>query len=295
MGLVRQLIVSAIDAAQRPAADAPPAPADGHAKEAAVGTKDVAHGSEDSGYKHEAPSPYAAPAPAADMGRHGRKRGGLKDPIKAALRPLKGYESEGSCRTFLRYFNACGMAKSAEQRRTQALDVAQGLAFSLIIVGAIFLGLSASGNFMGSVEEMKYVGTYAPAVAKYSVYIFAGISGVVGALLTRRACTRRTSFRLPACVLAVAAAAVLASLGLGFYQLDKSVELHSPWWSYLLSALMIVQRCLYLVMLGYLLYTMKEGSKDEAIKEQMITNQRAHEAARNGGAPPPPHKGEVLV
>ncbi len=43
------------------------------------------------------------------------------------------------------------------------------------------------------------------------------------------------------------------------------------------------------------LYTMKEGSKDEAIKEQMITNQRAHEAARNGGAPPPPHKGEVLV
>jgi len=51
MGLVRQLIVSAIDAAQRPAADAPPPPADGHAKEAAVGTKDVAHGSEDSGYK----------------------------------------------------------------------------------------------------------------------------------------------------------------------------------------------------------------------------------------------------
>ncbi len=30
---------------------------------------------------------------------------------------------------------AAGMAKSAEQRRTQALDVAQGLAFSLIIVG----------------------------------------------------------------------------------------------------------------------------------------------------------------
>lgn len=33
---------------------------------------------------------------------------------------------------------------------------------------AIFLGLAASGNFMGSVEEMKYVGTYAPAVAKAS-------------------------------------------------------------------------------------------------------------------------------
>ncbi len=57
-----------------------------------------------------------------------------------------------------------------------------------------------------------------PFPEQYSVYIFAGISGVVGALLARRACTRRTSFRPATCVLAVAAAAVLASLGLGFYQ-----------------------------------------------------------------------------
>lgn len=53
---------------------------------------------------------------------------------------------------------------------------------------------------------------------QYSVYIFAGLTGVAGALLTRRACNRGTSFRLPVLVLVVAAAAVLASLGLGIYQ-----------------------------------------------------------------------------
>lgn len=53
---------------------------------------------------------------------------------------------------------------------------------------------------------------------QYSVYIFAGLTGVAGALLTRRACNRGTSVRLPVLVLVVAAAAVLASLGLGIYQ-----------------------------------------------------------------------------
>lgn len=41
------------------------------------------------------------------------------------------------------------------------------------------------------------------------------------------------------------------------------------------------------------LYTMKEASKDESVKERMIAAQRAHEQARNGGAAP--HKGDALV
>lgn len=58
---------------------------------------------------------------------------------------------------------------------------------------------------------------------QYSIYIFAGLTGVVGALLTRRACCHGSSFRLPALVLVVSIAAVLASLGLGFYQVGVGV------------------------------------------------------------------------
>ena len=48
----------------------------------------------------------------------------------------------------------------------------------------------------------------------------------IGALLTRRACNRGTSFRLATLTLFVAAAAVLASLGLGFYQVGCAA---GPW------------------------------------------------------------------
>lgn len=55
MGLVRQLIAEAINAAQRPATDGAPPPAAPAAAaptaDKAVGTKDVTRGSDDSDYK----------------------------------------------------------------------------------------------------------------------------------------------------------------------------------------------------------------------------------------------------
>ena len=53
MGLVRQLIAEAINAAQRPATDGAPPPAAPAAATAdkAVGTKDLTRGSDDSDYR----------------------------------------------------------------------------------------------------------------------------------------------------------------------------------------------------------------------------------------------------
>ena len=46
---------------------------------------------------------------------------------------------------------------------------------------------------------------------------YRGLTGVIGALMARRACSRGTSFLLSTLVLATAAAAALASLGLTIY------------------------------------------------------------------------------
>ena len=72
-------------------------------------------------------------------------------------------------------------------------------------------------------------------IVKYSLYIFAGLTGVLGCLLTRRAAARGGSFGVPQLMLLVSALSVLTCLGLGGYLIYKAQEYGSPWWSYLLN------------------------------------------------------------
>ena len=104
--------------------------------------------------------------------------------------------------------------------------------------------------------------------------------------MVRRAAARPgASFRLATVLLVVSMLAVLACLGLGFYLLSKAAELDAAWWTYVLNAFMILQRCLFLVMSSFLLVTLREAATDDGVRTEMLTRQHVALCTAPAAAP----------
>lgn len=180
---------------------------------------------------------------------------------------------------------AFAMTRDANVRRARSLNLTHGLAYSLVIVGAIFLGLTLGGDYPAPKAEMEEAGVWVDYVVKYALYMGAGVLGVAAVLLANRALAAGRGTALPQAVLLVTVLSVLATIGLTIYLL--TINLGYSWWDYLLNVLMLIQRLLFFVVGSMALYTLWEADKDTGVA--------GHVAAAQGVAPAPPAEGGYSV
>jgi hypothetical protein len=130
----------------------------------------------------------------------------------------------------------------------------------LIILGGI-------GKFPASVEELKDMGVYNVYMAKYAMYIAAALLGIIGVILGKKALSvgveRQGSVPIALALIALAAALALATLGMTGWQCWKT-SLYGPlqWYNWLIIALTIVQRLVYIWLCGTTMYLFRVSNRN---------------------------------
>ncbi|KAL4437021.1 hypothetical protein ABPG75_004160 [Micractinium tetrahymenae] len=237
----------------------------------------------------------AAPPPAEMSAAAPGKQAGT-----VGLRPYHVVEVTSPISTFLRYLRCfsilCG---TPEYRHARTLQLTFDIAASLVIVGATFLGLCLAGVFPASIEVQKYVGTYAENIAKYSMYLWTGLVGVTAPLVAGHALRRDRSLVPALALFYLANASVVVCLSLSIYLLTKGAQMGMEWWMYLISALMIIQRCLYFVSAGVSCYSLHRAMSDERVRAVMAgevaPDQPVDVVAAGAGAKLDPVKGAMAM
>jgi len=156
-------------------------------------------------------------------------------------------------------------------RHAHALGATITWAVTLFIIGVIFLPLQLTGNFPDSVSIQKEVGIYSIYAAKYCLYIVAALMGLLGAIVARRALRSSSSpnaFAISLFYLTILT--LLATLGLTGYLIYKDSQLSAAWWQYLIEALIIVERLLYLLAIVSVLIGLNEAARDKEVAQVMM-------------------------
>jgi len=137
-------------------------------------------------------------------------------------------------------------------------------AITMIIVGIVFLCLTATGVYPASVSDQKYLNLFGEGLAKYSMYIVAGILAIIAIPLARRQIGSKTSMWLPMSMVILAMLMALATIGMSIQILvDLNNQESVQWWSWLILALIIIQRLCFSIACGASLATMVDVSRDD--------------------------------
>lgn len=145
----------------------------------------------------------------------------------------------------------------ADFRWRSSMRITVFWAITLIIIGIVFVCLSSTGVYPESVSIQKELGLYVENIVKYSLYIVAGILTLGGAhLASRKILNRRddittgnsTSLNLlvPQCLLVISVLIALATIGMTIQiQVEVNNSYTLAWWSWLIMALIILQRVFF--------------------------------------------------
>ena len=101
---------------------------------------------------------------------------------------------------------------------------------------------------------------------KYATYVAAGILGILGGWLGRKAIAARSSVMLSLLLCLFAIAGGLATIGMTCYSIylesKPSPYYTPPWYTWLIFALMIIQRMLFVLVGSLLVKTLLEAKAD---------------------------------
>lgn len=197
---------------------------------------------------------YASEPPLApaDDGQTGRRRG------RGGRRRIPGGK----------YVTCFQVATNADKRRTHSLYAMHAFAYSIIIVGIVFLVLICTGTFPASVQDQKYLGIFVDGVVKYSLYIFSGVVGVIAVLLAKAHLRSGKGLNLPMAAMVLVELSLLATIGMSIYMMTVG-SYYGVWWGWLLAGLMLAQRVLYIVVVFFAHYTLWEASRDETVRQRV--------------------------
>lgn len=125
----------------------------------------------------------------------------------------------------------------------------------MIIVGIIFVCLSATGVYPESIVIQKELNVYVENIVKYSLYIVAGILTLIAAymanaeiLKNRQNIDEQRSLHLlmPKMLLLVSVLIALATIGMTIQvQVDVNNAYTLAWWSWLIMVIIILQRIFF--------------------------------------------------
>ncbi|GAB4816418.1 hypothetical protein N2152v2_003464 [Parachlorella kessleri] len=134
----------------------------------------------------------------------------------------------------------------------------------------IFIILCGTGVFPASVDEMKAADIYVPYMVKYGLYILAGLVVPLGVFMVYGAFNRGSSPALGTLVLWFGASVTLGTIGLTIYLFTKDADIDADWWSYLIQALILVQRIALLLAIIAALVAVHEAQGDEAARQALL-------------------------
>ncbi|KAI3434715.1 hypothetical protein D9Q98_002776 [Chlorella vulgaris] len=180
-------------------------------------------------------------------------------------------ETGGKRRGGAKYKTAFQMVRDPNVRRSRSLNLTHALAYTLIIVGAIFLGLTLGGDYPAPKATLQAAGVYTEYWVKYALYLAGGIGGVAAVLLANRALAAGRSTVLAQIVLLLTVLDVLATIGLTIYLM--TLDLGYDWWTILLNVLMLIQRTLYFAVASMALWTLREAHSDETVAAHVAQGQ----------------------
>ncbi|KAL4856018.1 hypothetical protein ACK3TF_003458 [Chlorella vulgaris] len=173
------------------------------------------------------------------------------------------------------------MVRDPNVRRSRSLNLTHALAYTLIIVGAIFLGLTLGGDYPAPKATLQAAGVYTEYWVKYALYLAGGIGGVAAVLLANRALAAGRSTVLAQIVLLLTVLDVLATIGLTIYLM--TLDLGYDWWTILLNVLMLIQRTLYFAVASMALWTLREAHSDETVAAHVAQGQGYAAPAKDEG------------
>lgn len=147
---------------------------------------------------------------------------------------------------------------------------------SMIIVGIVFLCLSATGVYPDSVDVQKEIGVFAEDIVKYTLYIVAGILAIIAAFIVSRTeySTMSTpKLLIPKLLLITSTAIALATIGMSIQILvDVNNAYQVAWWSWLILAIIILQRLFFSCACGAAVWTLMDVSKFEECKTIVLSH-----------------------
>jgi hypothetical protein len=149
---------------------------------------------------------------------------------------------------------------------------------SMIIVGIVFLCLSATGVYPDSIDVQKEIGVYAEDIVKYTLYIVAGILAILAAFIVNR--TEESTYSppkllIPKLLLITSTAMALATIGMSIQILvdvNNASGGQVAWWSWLILALIILQRLFFSCACGAAVWTLMDVSKFEECKSIVLSH-----------------------
>jgi hypothetical protein len=149
---------------------------------------------------------------------------------------------------------------------------------SMIIVGIVFLCLSATGVYPDSIDVQKEIGVYAEDIVKYTLYIVAGILAILAAFIVNRTEESTNSppkLLIPKLLLITSTAMALATIGMSIQILvdvNNASGGQVAWWSWLILALIILQRLFFSCACGAAVWTLMDVSKFEECKSIVLSH-----------------------
>lgn len=148
-------------------------------------------------------------------------------------------------------------------------------AITLIIVGIVFVCLSATGVYPESVTIQKELDVYAENIVKYTLYIVAGILTLLGAYLASRkiisedeSSSQTLNLVIPQLLLLVSVLIALATIGMTIQiMVDVNNAYTLAWWSWLIMAIIILQRLFFSCACSAALWTLFDAAHSEECRK----------------------------
>jgi hypothetical protein len=143
-------------------------------------------------------------------------------------------------------------------------------AITLIIVGIVFVCLSATGVYPESISIQKELDVYAENIVKYSLYILAGLMTLLGAFLASKEILRKVknsddvspSLAIPKLLLLVSILIALATIGMTIQiMVDVNNSYSLAWWSWLIMVIIILQRLFFSCACSAALWTLFDATR----------------------------------
>jgi hypothetical protein len=143
-------------------------------------------------------------------------------------------------------------------------------AITLIIVGIVFVCLSATGVYPESTPIQKELDVYAENIVKYSLYILAGLMTLLAAYLATREILLQKSSKgaapsliIPKLLMLVSILIALATIGMTIQiMVDVNNSYTLAWWSWL-----ILQRLFFSCACSAALWTLFDATRCSECRE----------------------------
>jgi len=152
---------------------------------------------------------------------------------------------------------------NADLRRAEVLSETIFYGIGMAMIGVVLTILVATGTFPASVEAMKAHNTLGLTIAKYVLYTLSGVCAYLAAT-SARDCLRRgrpTTLAKNTLVLGSAALVASATMTVLAMIISANAQYPTPVWVYIIQALVLLARLLFLSVLLMALYTLFEADR----------------------------------